>query len=116
MSITALSTEEIAELAHNVNRAYCQAIGDLSQPCWDEAPEWQKASAINGVEAHLNAPLTPEEIHVSWLAEKTSQGWVYGPIKDPENKIHPCCVPYSELSADQKVKDFLFAAVVGAFG
>lgn len=34
----AFSIELIAQVAHEINRAYCQAIGDDSQPCWNDAP------------------------------------------------------------------------------
>jgi hypothetical protein len=28
-----LNVNEVAQLAHEVNRAYCESIGDMSQPC-----------------------------------------------------------------------------------
>ena len=34
--------------ATEINRAYCAALGDTSQLPWDQAPEWQRQSAING--------------------------------------------------------------------
>ena len=49
-----MNNELIAKVAHTVNKAYCETLGDYSQPSWDEAPEWQKASALQGVEFHLN--------------------------------------------------------------
>jgi hypothetical protein len=33
-----MEIEEIAKVAHEVNRAYCQALGDFSQPKWEDAP------------------------------------------------------------------------------
>ena len=45
-----MDTETIARIAHEVNRVYCLTIGDKSQPRWEDAPQWQKESAINGVE------------------------------------------------------------------
>ncbi|QLI49420.1 hypothetical protein vBPaeMUSP18_17 [Pseudomonas phage vB_PaeM_USP_18] len=103
----------IARVAHEINRAYCASLGDTSQPSWDEAPEWQQKSAIAGVEMHLaNPDATPEQSHESWLKQKTEEGWVYGEVKDAEKKQHPCCVPYGELPAEQKAKDYLFRAVV----
>lgn len=103
----------IAMAAHEANRAYCMAIGDLSQLLWDDAPDWQKESAIAGVNMHLaNPSATPEDSHASWLAEKVAAGWVYGPVKDVEKKEHPCCVPYAELPTEQKAKDYIFRAVV----
>lgn len=106
---------EIARVCHEANRAYCVAHGDTSQPSWDEAPEWQKASARNGVIHALSNPdATPEDSHKSWLRAKEAEGWIYGEIKDPEKKQHPCFRPYAELPADQRKKDELFLAVVRA--
>ena len=105
--------EAAARAAHEANRAYCLAIGDGSQPSWENAPEWQKSSARNGVAGAL-AGATPEQSHESWLAEKRATGWSYGPVKDPEKKQHPCFVPYAELPPEQRRKDALFLAVVRA--
>lgn len=105
----------IAAIAHAINAAYCASQGDLSQPTWDDAPEWQQQSAIAGVEMHLaNPDATPEQAHESWLEQKIADGWVYGAVKDPDAKTHPCCVPYEELPVEQKAKDYLFRAVVHA--
>jgi 8-oxo-dGTP pyrophosphatase MutT (NUDIX family) len=107
-----LFIETGAELAHAINRAYCNFLGDASQPHWDDAPEWQKESAKIGIELHFERPdLTPEESHQSWMDHKTIEGWKYGPVKDPEKKEHPCMVPYRELPRDQRLKDYLFKAV-----
>ena len=106
---------EIARVAHEINRAYCASLGDDSQPSWGNAPDWQKASALAGVDMHLaNPDATPENSHESWLAQKTAEGWKYGPVKDAEKKEHPCFLPYSELPPEQKAKDYLFRAVVHA--
>ena len=103
--------EACARAAHEVNRAYCLALGDESQPPWDTAPDWQKSSARNGVAGALDGN-TPEQSHESWLKEKAETGWKYGPVKDPEKKEHPCFVPYSELPASQQAKDHLFTSTV----
>lgn len=109
------STESIARVAHEVNRAYCEAFGDKTQPSWEDAPEWQRSSAINGVEFHkANPDAGPNHSHDSWLAEKRAAGWKFGPVKDPQKKEHPCFVEYDELPVEQKAKDFLFRAVVHA--
>lgn len=104
-----MTIEQIAQVAHEINRAYCLAIGDNTQPTWEDAPQWQKDSAITGVQFHLvNPDATPENSHESWLKQKTEEGWKYGPVKNPETKEHPCFVPYSELPEGQKAKDYLF--------
>lgn len=100
-----------ARAAHEVNRAYCLALGDESQPPWESAPDWQKSSALDGVQGVL-AGNGPEESHVSWLREKELTGWKYGPVKDPEKKEHPCFVPYGDLPPEQKKKDLLFVTTV----
>lgn len=107
--------EACARAAHEANRAYCLAIGDTSQPSWDDAPDWQKSSARNGVKGAL-AGNTPEQSHESWLAEKRDTGWKFGPVKNPETKEHPCFVPYAELPPAQRAKDTIFTTVVRTVG
>lgn len=108
-----LTNEQIAMVAHEANRAYCKALGDESQPCWDDAPKWQQDSAVNGVIFHaLHPEATPEDSHESWMREKFEDGWEYGEVKDPQKKQHPCMLPYGELPTEQRTKDYLFRAVV----
>lgn len=91
------------------NRAYCIALGDDSQPTWEDAPEWQRSSARNGVAGAL-AGNTPEQSHESWLAEKAATGWKWGLVKDAEKKEHPCFVDYNDLPPEQRLKDHIFTA------
>lgn len=110
-----MKAEQIARVCHETNRAYCEAIGDFSQLPWNDAPEWQITSAINGVRFHLDNPhAKPSHSHDSWLNEKRETGWKYGPVKDADKKEHPCFVPYNELPSEQKAKDALFIGVVSA--
>ena len=113
MSKPEIIVEVIAKTAHEVNRGYCQSIGDDSQPAWADAPDWQKDSAKAGVIGILTGKVkTPEDSHKGWLAQKVTDGWVYGTLKNPERKEHPCMVPYHDLPASQRAKDHLFRAVV----
>ena len=108
-----MQIEDIAEVCHNVNRAYCQAIGDDSQPVWTDAPDWMRDGVIAGVYAHINNPdMTPEESHNNWMRHKAAEGWIYGVEKNPDTKEHPCMVHYDDLPAEKKVIDYLFKAVV----
>lgn len=110
-----MKIEDIARIAHEANRAYCESLGDTSQVAWDQAPEWQKSSAINGVAYHLANPhATARDSHDNWLKRKTEEGWKYGPKKNPALKEHPCFVPYEQLPIEQRAKDYLFAGVIGA--
>lgn len=108
-----MKVEQIAKVAHEVNKAFCESIGDTSQPSWNDAPEWQKSSAINGVNFHLNNPdASPSASHESWLKQKEEEGWKYGAIKNPEAKEHPCFIPYDQLPVEQRSKDYLFKQVI----
>lgn len=108
-----MDVQDIAQVAHELNKAYCESIGDTSQPSWDEAPDWQKKSAITGVQFHLNNPdASPSHSHDSWLKEKEADGWKYGEVKDPEKKEHPCFVPYEQLPIEQQAKDYIFRQAV----
>lgn len=102
----------IAAACHGANREWCLAHGDTSQSEWKDAPEWQKQSAIKGVEFHIaNPEAGPSGSHDSWMEEKLAAGWVYGEIKDPEKKTHPCIVAHDELPAAQRAKDVIFTAI-----
>lgn len=110
-----LTAEQIAQVAHDANASYCRTIDDKSQSRWEDAPDWQRTSAINGVQFHLDNPLTnPIDSHDNWMREKLADGWKYGPVKDPDKKEHPCIKPYHELPEEQRLKDRLFIGIVRA--
>lgn len=108
--------ESAATVAHEANRAYCKSIGDNSQPRWKDCTEEHKDSVRQGVLFHCNHPeAQPADSHNNWYARKQAEGWSYGPVKDPDNKRHPCFVPFDELPHDQQVKNILFKATVHGY-
>lgn len=103
--------ETVAMALHEVNRAYCKVmLGDDSQKHWEDAPEWQKQSAHEGVMGLLVGK-SPAESHEGWLAHKLRDGWKFGPVKDEARKEHPCMMPYNELPPAQQRKDAFFVGV-----
>lgn len=109
--------KSIAQVAHEANRAWCEANGDMSQPAWGDAPEWQRESAINGVYFHMKNPDSGDSAsHDNWMAEKIAAGWVYGEEKNPDATppTHHCIVPFEQLPKVQQIKDALFRAIVHA--
>jgi hypothetical protein len=111
--MTARNFEHIVEVVYEVNRAYCASLGDNSFKPWAEADEWQKSTIRQGIAFVIENPQAgPGDSHRSWLDVKLAEGWNYGPVKDPERKTHPCIVPYEDLPAEQKAKDYIFLSVV----
>ncbi len=105
----------IAKVCHQANKAFCETHGDFSQKDWNEAEDWQRESAIKGVAFRINNPESGNDAqHNSWMEEKVNDGWVYGEVKDPEKKTHPCIVPFEELPEFQQKKDALFCSIVDA--
>jgi len=106
---------KIAQVCHEANRAYCQTLGDNTQLPWSEAPQWQRDSALLGVELHLTGEHGPQASHDSWRGQKIRDGWIYGEVKDAEKKTHPCMVEFDLLPKEQQLKDYIFRSVVQAF-
>lgn len=107
--------EAIARVCHEVNRWWCIQNGDMSQKPWDYAEEWQRDSAIKGVQFTIENPDAGDSAqHNAWMADKVADGWVYGQVKDPEKKTHPCIVPFDQLPEFQQKKDELFRKTVFA--
>lgn len=107
--------DEVARVAHEVNRAYCEALGDFSHPAWEDAPSWQIDSTMEGVNRHWDADVDPKASHDAWMAHKLADGWMYDPFKRIDHKLHPGLVPFDQLPRSEQVKNFLFRAVVHAF-
>ena len=113
LTFSEMTVDEIARVCHEVNKDYCESLGDYTQSSWEQAPQWQKDSAKTGVVFHLTNPNAgPDAGHNCWLEQKRAEGWEYGPEKRPEIKQHPCCVPYEMLPQEQKSKDFIFKSIV----
>ena len=111
-----VDVSDLGKLCHQINRAYCQTIGDNSQVDWDVAPQWQRESAVKGVQYFIEHPnVTPEGMHFNWVKDKMKDGWKYGPVKDAEKKEHPCMVEYEKLVIEQRMKDHLFLAVCKSY-
>jgi hypothetical protein len=111
--ISGTAAVNLARVCHEVNRVWCEYNGDTSQPAWEDAPKWQQDSAIAGVRFVVGNPEAGDSAsHESWMREKVTEGWVYGEVKDPEAKTHPCMVPFEELPPEQQFKDRLFRTIV----
>lgn len=108
--------EKIARICHEANRALCVVNSDLSQPAWEDAPDWQKRSAIDGVRFHIANPHSNgRDSHDRWMEVKLRDGWRYGPVKNAETKEHPCLLPHNALPPHEQIKDDVFRSIVGGY-
>lgn len=100
-------------VCHAANKAWCETNGDLSQKDWDAAEEWQRESAIKGVQFKIDNPNASNDAqHNAWMQDKIGNGWIYGEAKNAEAKTHPCIVPFDQLPEFQQKKDTLFCSIV----
>lgn len=115
MSHTARIMDAAAQAAHEVNRIFCEVVGDPVSLAWNDPllPEEIRESARQGVAGSVMGN-TPEEAHRQWVKFKAAHGWTYGPVKDEVAKTHPCMVEYGMLPTAQKAKDALFLAITRA--
>lgn len=110
-----MDTLQIAIICHEANKALCEVKGDFSQKSWGDAADWQRESAVKGVNFRIDNPDAPASAqHDAWSADKVADGWIYGEAKDAEKKTHPCLVPFEQLPEFQQKKDKLFQAIVDA--
>lgn len=108
-----LAVEEVAEVCHEANRAYCKALGDRVLPAWGQLSLGQQRTTIRGVQDALADPdQSPRESHVNWMHEKLRDGWTYGATTNDEKKTHICLVPYDNLPPTQRAKDALFLSII----
>lgn len=111
-----MNSEQIAKICYEANKAYCEALGDNSQPTWLELPESIKESAIDGVDFLIaNPDTTPEQMHENWRKCKEEAGWVYKKEKSAMRKTHPSLVDFDELPESEQLKDILFSNIVKVF-
>lgn len=108
-----MTVYEIAQVAYEANKAYCEALGDNSQLPWGESEPWKRKVVEQGVIFHINNPdATVDDSHNTWVENMKKDGWKYGPVKNNETKEHPSLISYEELSKEQKAKDYIFRQIV----
>lgn len=109
----AMTIENIAQVVHEINKAFCESLGDHSLLSWEQTSNDIKDIVISGVRFHLEYPFASADAsHNNWMAQKIAQGWVYGPVKDAVRKQHPSIAPFDQLSLPERQKDVLVMQTV----
>jgi hypothetical protein len=68
----------------------------------DEIPEGYRV--VDEVDLQLIEQFARDE-HARWVKNKTTDGWVYGKVRDDKAKVHPLLIGYDELPDSEKDKD-----------
>ena len=69
---------------------------------WEMRPQGSAGEVVPEITNEIVEMLAMHE-HSAWVQERIGSGWVYGEIKDVENKTSPYLVPFEELT--EEVKD-----------
>jgi hypothetical protein len=70
----------IAQVCHEANRAWCEVNGDTSQKPWNEAEQWQRDSAIKGVEFAMSLQSSDAEAAVHAVAPRVALADIEGAV------------------------------------
>jgi len=104
---------EIAKVVHEIQKAFCESLGDNSLPTWENASTEMKDTVIAGIIGLINDPkAAPGKSHEMWMEKKKADGWVYGPVKNWEKKTHPSLITFRDLPQEEIQKDVLFVQTV----
>jgi len=107
--------EPVARVVHAAIRTWSTAHGQPEMPDWDMAPDWMKDSTFASIRFVLDNPEADAGAqHVQWMLQRQAQGWIYGPVRDEDEKTHPMLVPFEQLPVMEQKKDDLVAAIVKA--
>jgi hypothetical protein len=64
--------------------------------------DWQKPLE-RALKKHIERLAEAE--HLGWVAERTTNGWTYNPVRNNTAKHHPLMVPWARLSPSEQEKD-----------
>ncbi len=110
-----LSHAQIAEIAHEANRVYCQHAGGPLRVKWHLLTKREMEGLVSGVEFIAASPnATPHELHEAWFEWMVKDGWSPGGVLDRVAKVHPNLRPWDELPLRERIKDALFGGIVRA--
>jgi hypothetical protein len=70
--------------------------------------EAETARRVEALQRCAAMHTTDAERHTSWMEMHHASGWMYGPMLDPANKLHPNLLPWDELPASTRSKAKIF--------
>lgn len=101
----------LAKLLHLIN----SRLNNLELKGSSDLDERAIKSYTSGIDFYFKEKPSPEQIHAKWANYKKSNGWKFGTKKSDLYKTHPNLVEYAKLSANEKLRDYIFIAVCECF-
>ena len=86
------------------------AMAPIVPAPWEEREDAFRAQFLKVIERQCGPDRSesPEELHGSWMQAYFAMGWSFGPVYDPQNRLHPDLVPYAKLGQLERDKDAVF--------
>ena len=110
-----MTDEKLAKIAYEVNVAYCESLGDIVHPAWDELMPFEVAECVDLVKTvREDQMVAPKSLHALWCAGRGKKGWSYGPRLDFKIKTHPLLTDFEKLSKNNQSKGYILKGVVSA--
>jgi hypothetical protein len=106
------TSEDVARVCTEATRAYSEALGDTSDPRWENIEPWRHAFANEGVDLVLRGG-SDSELHDLWRKHKQAAGWTAG-TRDTGAKKSENLVPYDHLGPVAVTKNAIFSSTAVA--
>lgn len=116
MKITAELIERIACTGYEAKRGYEFSCGGVVGTTWQITPEETKQLYRGCAQRVLLQPeVTVEELHESWRAAKSAEGWTWAAEYSSAAKQHPWLLPFPDLKPAMRLQYRMFKGIVEAF-
>lgn len=111
--MTKHNVKNIAKIAYEVVRSYCESVGDYTVDEWDKADKYVRDETILKVEMIIdNMAWSPEHAHEVWLDIMIDKGWIHGDVISWDAQEHPHISPYESLPQLYRITLEIFWGVV----
>lgn len=105
-----------ANLAHEIKRLYCNAIGIESEEPWAKLKYTQRETVTDRVMDIIEkGDMSPKEFHERWVNRKKKCGWKHGPVFSRTAMTDPFVDAWDSLPMQVRMIDTLFVDCVSGY-
>lgn len=109
----AKNVKQIAKVAYEVVRAYCESQGDFTVDEWNRADKRIREETVLKVEMIIdNMAWSADHAHEVWMDMMIDNGWIHGDVVDWTKLQHPHIAPYECLPEIYRATLEIFWATV----